>query len=104
MGGLFWATSLEKFSAAGARDHLVPPRRMDAAVSCLGACYPFGREHGRKLLKFEGRAHAACRQPVRRRQRLLAAAEVGEYRADVIQAHREIGKERRLAPFARGAF
>src|SRR6516162_3023689 len=29
------------------RDHLVPPRRMDAAVCRAEVCYPFGREHGR---------------------------------------------------------
>src|SRR5262245_58871568 len=29
------------------RDHVVPPRRMDAAVYRAEVCYPFGREHGR---------------------------------------------------------
>src|SRR5262245_21102656 len=29
------------------RDHLVPPRRMDAAVYRAEVCYPFGRGHGR---------------------------------------------------------
>jgi putative tryptophan/tyrosine transport system substrate-binding protein len=29
------------------RDHLVPPRRMDAAVCRAEMCYSFGREHGR---------------------------------------------------------
>ena len=29
------------------RDHLVPPRRMDAAVCRVEVCYPFGRKHGR---------------------------------------------------------
>ena len=29
------------------RDHLVPPRRMDAAVYRAEVCYLFGREHGR---------------------------------------------------------
>jgi hypothetical protein len=28
------------------RDHLVPPRRTDAAVWRAEVCYPFGREHG----------------------------------------------------------
>ena len=28
-------------------DHLVPPRRMDAAVCRAEVCYPFGRKHGR---------------------------------------------------------
>jgi dihydrodipicolinate synthase/N-acetylneuraminate lyase len=31
----------------GDRDHLVPPRGMDAAVCRAEVCYPFGREHGR---------------------------------------------------------
>src|SRR5215471_15701463 len=31
----------------GDRDHLVPPRRMDAAVCRAEVCHPFGREHGR---------------------------------------------------------
>ena len=47
MGGLFWATSLEKNFQRRDRDHLVPPRRMDAAVCRAEVCYPFGREHGR---------------------------------------------------------
>src|SRR6516165_6548363 len=34
----------KKFSAAD-RDHLVPPRWMDAAVCRAEVCYPFGREH-----------------------------------------------------------
>src|SRR5215469_2143668 len=29
------------------RDHLVTPRRTDAAVCRAEACYPFGRKHGR---------------------------------------------------------
>jgi hypothetical protein len=29
------------------RDHLVPPRRMDAAVYRAEVCYPFCRKHGR---------------------------------------------------------
>src|SRR6516162_1704460 len=29
------------------RDHLVPPRRMDAAVYRAEVCYPFGQKHGR---------------------------------------------------------
>ena len=29
------------------RDHLIPPRRMDAAVCRAEVCYPFGRKHGR---------------------------------------------------------
>ena len=46
-GGLFWATSLEKNFRRRDRDHLVPPRWMDAAVYRAEVCYPFGREHGR---------------------------------------------------------
>jgi hypothetical protein len=44
-GGLFWATSLEKFSAAD-RDRLVAPRWMDAAYRAE-VCYPFGGKHGK---------------------------------------------------------
>src|SRR5262249_19615722 len=29
------------------RDHLVPARRMDAAICRAEVCYPFGREHAR---------------------------------------------------------
>jgi len=29
------------------RDHLIPPRSMDAAVCRAEVCYPFGRKHGR---------------------------------------------------------
>jgi len=29
------------------RDHLVPPRRMDAAVCRAEMCHPFGGKHGR---------------------------------------------------------
>src|SRR5262249_37538893 len=29
------------------RDHIIPPRRMDAAVCRAEVCYPFGRKHGR---------------------------------------------------------
>src|SRR6516165_5064942 len=29
------------------RDHIIPPRRMDAAVCRAEMCYPFGRKHGR---------------------------------------------------------
>src|SRR6516164_8798015 len=43
----FWATSLEKNFRRRNRDHLIPPRRMDAAVCRAEVCYPFGREHGR---------------------------------------------------------
>jgi hypothetical protein len=43
-GGLFWATSLEKNYRRRDRDHLVPPRRMDAAVCRAEVCYPFGRQ------------------------------------------------------------
>ena len=45
-GGLFWATSLEKI-VGGVIAHLVPPRRMDAAVCRVEVCYAFGRKHGR---------------------------------------------------------
>ena len=42
-----WATSLEKIFGGAIAIHLVPPRRMDAAVCRAEVCYPFGREHGR---------------------------------------------------------
>src|SRR5262249_2640149 len=29
------------------RDHIIPPRRMDAAVCRAEVCYAFGRKHGR---------------------------------------------------------
>src|SRR6516165_4693702 len=43
-GGLFWATSLGKNFWRRDRDHLVPPRRTDAAVCRAEVCYPFGSE------------------------------------------------------------
>src|SRR5262249_36951743 len=43
----FWATSLGKNFWRRDRDHLVPPRRTDAAVCCAEVCYPFGRKYGR---------------------------------------------------------
>src|SRR5262249_16060994 len=43
----FGATSLKKNFRRRDRDHLVPPRRMDAAVCRAEVCYLFGREHGR---------------------------------------------------------
>src|SRR5215475_4074318 len=46
-GGLFWATSFGKNYWRRDRDHLVPSRRMDAAVCRAEVCYPFGRYHGR---------------------------------------------------------
>src|SRR5262245_9540257 len=49
-GGLFWATSLEKNFLRRDRDHLVPPRRMDAAVYRAEVCYPFCRRPGRAYL------------------------------------------------------
>src|SRR6516165_4409076 len=46
-GGLFLGYLLGKNYRRRDRDHLVPPRRMDAAVCRVEVCYPFGREHGR---------------------------------------------------------
>src|SRR5262245_8150032 len=46
-GGLFMGYLLGKNFRRRDRDHLVPPRRMDAAVCRAEVCYPFGREHGR---------------------------------------------------------
>src|SRR5262249_33811130 len=44
---MFWATSFGKNYRRRDRDHLVPSRRMDAAVYRTEVCYPFGRKHGR---------------------------------------------------------
>src|SRR6516162_3979659 len=46
-GGLFLDYLLGRNYRRRDRDHLVPPRRMDAAVCRAEVCYPFGREHGR---------------------------------------------------------
>src|SRR5262245_37838115 len=46
-GGLFLGYLLGKNFRRRDRDHLVPPRRMDAALCRAEVCYPFGR-HGRK--------------------------------------------------------
>src|SRR6516164_2439665 len=46
-GGLFLGYLLGKNFRRRDRDHLTPPRRMDAAVCRAEVCYPFGREHGR---------------------------------------------------------
>src|SRR6516162_3024289 len=46
-GGLFLGYLLGKNFRRRDRDHLVPPRRMDAAVCRVEVCYPFGRKHGR---------------------------------------------------------
>src|SRR5262249_11711529 len=46
-GGLFLGYLLGKNFRRRDRDHLIPPRRMDAAVCRAEVCYPFGRKHGR---------------------------------------------------------
>src|SRR5499426_4742647 len=46
-GGLFLGYLLRRNYRRRNRDHLVPPRRMDAAVCRAEVCYPFGREHAR---------------------------------------------------------
>jgi hypothetical protein len=46
-GGLFLRYLLGRNYRRRDRDHLVPPRRTDAAVYRAEVCYPFGREHGR---------------------------------------------------------
>src|SRR5215468_4004326 len=43
-GGLFLGYLLGKNFWRRDRDHLVPPRRMDAAVCRAEVCYPFGSE------------------------------------------------------------
>ena len=45
-GGLFLGYLLGKNFRRRDRDHLIPPRRMDAAVCRAEMCYPFGRKHG----------------------------------------------------------
>ena len=46
-GGLFLGYLLGKNFRRRDRDHLIPPRSMDAAVCRAEVCYPFGRKHGR---------------------------------------------------------
>src|SRR6516164_8913878 len=46
-GGLFMGYLLGGNYRRRDRDHLTPPRRMDAAVCRAEVCYPFGRKHGR---------------------------------------------------------
>ena len=46
-GGLFLGYLLGKNFRRRDGDHLVPPRRMDAAVCRAEMCYPFGRKDGR---------------------------------------------------------
>jgi hypothetical protein len=46
-GGLFLGYLLGKNFRRRDRDHLVPPRWMDAEVCRAEVCYPSGREHGR---------------------------------------------------------
>ena len=46
-GGLFLGYLLGRNYRRRDRDHLVPPRRMDAAVCRAEVCYPFGPKHGR---------------------------------------------------------
>ena len=41
VGGLFWATSLEKIIGGVTAHRLVPPRWMDAAVYRAEVCYPW---------------------------------------------------------------
>src|SRR6516225_8845976 len=46
-GGLFLGYLLGRNYRRRDRDHLVPPRRMDAAVCRAEVCYPSGWKHGR---------------------------------------------------------
>src|SRR5215472_7001593 len=46
-GGLFLGYLLGRNYRRRDRDHLVTPRRTDAAVCRAEVCYPFVREHGR---------------------------------------------------------
>jgi len=45
-GGLVLGYLLGKNFRRRDRDHLIPPRRMDAAVWRAEMCYPFGGKHG----------------------------------------------------------
>src|SRR6516164_8931814 len=46
-GGLFLGYLLGRNYRRRDRDHIIPPRRMDAALCRADVCYPFGRKHGR---------------------------------------------------------
>ena len=46
-GGLFLGYLLGKIFGGVIGDHLIPTRRMDAAVCRAEMCYPCGRQHGR---------------------------------------------------------
>ena len=46
-GGLFLGYLLGKNYRRRDRDHLTPPRRMDAAFRRAEVCYPVGPKHGR---------------------------------------------------------
>ena len=46
-GGLFLGYLLGKNYRRRDRDHLISPRRMDAAVCRAEVCYAFGRKHRR---------------------------------------------------------
>ena len=44
------------------RDHLVPPRRINAAVCRADVCYAFGRKHRKASGSEAARVHIACRR------------------------------------------
>ena len=43
-------------------DHLIPTRRMDAAVCRADVCYAFGRKHRKASGSEAARVHIACRR------------------------------------------
>src|SRR5262245_57250010 len=61
-GGLFLPYLLGKNFRRRDRDHLVPPRRMDAAVCRAEVCYPFGPKHGKASGSETARVHNVARQ------------------------------------------
>src|SRR6516225_10152299 len=58
-GGLFLGYLLGKNFRRRDCDHLIPPRRMDAAVCRAEVCYPFGRKHGKASGSETARLHHA---------------------------------------------
>ena len=60
-GGLFLGYLLGKNFRRRDRDHLIPPRRMDAAVCRAEVCYPFCRKHRKASGSETPRVHNVAR-------------------------------------------